>query len=383
MITISRIQCILLLVIPIVSLYGVFIMITTPYTTGLTTLSFVDNTRIFDNQPRTLHVFVWYPVKTGTATQTIDYDIWKIKNAAKEASPLLGKKKLPLILFSHGYSGHPYANSWFAEYLASKGYIVASVQHYGNSFPESMIPEISARPWNRPKDMSFVLDKLLEHPLFKDCIDKDRIGAAGFSQGGIAALWLAGMKAHLTKDMLKEQITFINDPFLRNKHFKELTTKRLDADLPNFSQEDFDQANQSYKDSRIKAVFALAPGIDEKNPMFLKEGLSLVNIPVCIVVGEGDDVATAQFFAQHIPDTSNYFGTLTVIPGKVTHWTLLNEPTEQGKTINPFITTDDPSIDRAQVHRDIGSMALQFFDEFFYYGWNKKDLSQKNSGKNR
>ncbi len=347
-----------LLAVIIVTFYRYFIH--TPlvaYPLGITELSVIDTTRVFDNKPREILALIWYPAQKGVITEKIEYDIWKIKDAAKNGSPL-GGKKLPLILFSHGYSGHPYANSWFAEYLASGGYIVASVLHYGNSFPQSMIPEISARPWNRPKDMSVLLDYLLENPVWKERIDSTKIGAAGFSQGGVASLWLAGIRAHLTKDILKEQITFIDNPFLREKHFKGLPKERLDSVLSQFTSKDFEEANQSYRDTRIKAVCALAPGIDEKNPMFLQEGLSGVNIPVSIIVGQGDDVETSRFFAQHIPTSR-----LSILPGKVTHWTLLNEATEQGKKINPFITVDDQSIKRAKVHDQVGSMVLDFFND--------------------
>ncbi len=327
------------------------------YPVGLTETRFIDTSRIFDNQPRTLEVLIWYPVKKEARVEKIEYDIWIIKDAAKGVLPLTDKK-LPLIIFSHGYSGHPYANSWFAEYLASHGYIVASIKHYGNSFPESMIPEISARPWNRPQDMSFVLTHLLTDPLWEKSIDKERIGAAGFSQGGVASLWLAGVRADLTKDILKKQITFINNPSLRNLHFKNYSPERLDSVLSKFTQKDFEEANQSYKDPRIKAVCALAPGIDEENPMFNKEGLSGVKVPVLIVVGERDDVALSRFFAEHISQS-----TLCVLPGNVTHWTLLNEATEHGKKINPFITVDDPTINRTEIHQQVGSLALKFFNK--------------------
>nr|MBA3751832.1 hypothetical protein [Candidatus Dependentiae bacterium] len=349
--TSSAIKFIIFLGIMAVSFYTVFMYNSQlVYPLGLAETNFIDRSRIFDNQPRTLKVLIWYPIKNESRVEKIEYDIWKVKDTTKDAIPR-ADKKLPLIIFSHGYSGHPYANSWFAEYLASHGYIVASIQHYGNSFPESMIPEISVRPWNRPQDMSFVLDHLLAHPLWGQSIDTDKIGAAGFSQGGIASLWLAGIRADLTQDILKKQITFINDPFLRNLHFKNYSPQRLDAVLSQFTHKDFEEANRSYKDPRIKAVCALAPGIDKENPMFLKEGLSGVKVPVSIVVGENDDVAVSQFFAAHIPQS-----TLCILPGKVTHWTLLNEATEHGKKINPFITVDDSSIDRAKIHQQVGSL---------------------------
>ena len=265
-------------------------------------------------------------------------------------------------MFSHGYSGNPYANSWFAECLARKGYIVACVKHYGNTHP-GMIPELSFRPWHRPQDLSFVLDQLLVHPTFKDHIDVTSIGAAGFSQGVLTALWLAGIRGNLIKDTIKKQFAFINDDFLSKLfflHFKDIPRERLTNLLDNFTNDDFKHANASYRDKRIKAVFAMAPGLGGKNHMFTAEGLSQAEVPVAIVVGEADDIVSvddnARFVAEHVSQS-----VLTVLSGKITHWTLLNEGTEEGRVAQPYLTVDDPSVNRAQVHEKVGELALKFF----------------------
>ncbi len=327
------------------------------FSLALTERTYIDKSRVFDNKPRILEVIIWYPTKDLTPARVVENDTWKIKDVIYNA-PLPTDHKFPLIIFSHGFSGNQWQNSWFAEFFAQHGYIVASVRHYGNSMP-LMIPEMCVRPWNRPEDMSFVLDHILQEPFFKEQIDINKIGAAGFSQGGIACMWLAGIQAHLTPDNIKLQITMMNDPIMRTKFFKDIPNEKMDSLLDNFTSYDFEQANRSYYDSRFKAVFAIAPGIDDQNVMFTQQGLSKAKTPTYIVVGEADEGTVEQipFFAEHIPHCIS-----TILPGQITHWTLLNEGTKEGKLNKPYITIDHSSIDRTAIHQQVAMEALQFFN---------------------
>jgi len=54
------------------------------------------------------------------------------------------------------------------------------------------LPQGFARVWERPQDLSIMVDRLLDDPIFGPRIDLRRVGAAGFSIGGYTALALAG-----------------------------------------------------------------------------------------------------------------------------------------------------------------------------------------------
>ena len=272
------------------------------FSLGLTEFVCTDYSRIFNNLPRTLEVTVWHPTHDTSPYQKIEHQTWKIKDVIKNAS-FPAKSRFPLIIFSHGYSGNQWQNSWIIESLVQHGYIVAAIRHYGNSYP-NMIPEICVRPWNRPEDMSFVLDYILNDTELSQHIDQSRIGAAGFSQGGMACLWLAGIRAHLIPENLRKQITLIYDPRTRERHFPNISLEYLNSVLDYFEPQDFEQANKSYYDNRFKAVCAIAPGIDEENFMFTPAGLSLAKTPSYIIVGAADDGTVEQcaFFNQHISD---------------------------------------------------------------------------------
>jgi len=329
------------------------------FSLGLVEFTYIDTSRIFENKPRFLEVTIWYPTHDSTPSQIIKNDTWKIKNVIKNAS-LPSNQTFPLIIFSHGFSGNQWQNSWFAEFFAQQGYIVASVRHYGNSMP-LMIPEICVRPWNRPEDMSFILDNILQESFFKEHIDSNKIVAAGFSQGGIACMWLAGIQAHLTPENIQQQITMMNDATMRSKFFKNVPSEKMDSLLDEFTTQDFKEANRLYYDSRFKAVFAIAPGIDDQNVMFTAEGLSKAQTPTYIIVGESDEGTVEQipFFTEHIP-----FCKSVILPGYVTHWTLLNEGTQEGKDKQAYITVDHPSINRNKIHQFVALEALHFFDTY-------------------
>jgi predicted dienelactone hydrolase len=113
----------------------------------------------------------------------------------------------PLILLSPGFGASRYTLTHLAEDLASRGYVVASVDHayesYGIAVPGrrmltcvacTAIEEQGVDPRRvtsaRAADMAFVLDRLTgRHPAWRQAglIDKTRVGMAGHSIGGASA----------------------------------------------------------------------------------------------------------------------------------------------------------------------------------------------------
>jgi predicted dienelactone hydrolase len=70
---------------------------------------------------------------------------------------------------------------------------------------------------------------------------------------------------------------------------------------PDFRQR-YSEANNSYRDERVRVVFAMAPG---RAPVFTPESLGKISIPVAIVTGSADDIASptsgAEALAKAIP----------------------------------------------------------------------------------
>jgi predicted dienelactone hydrolase len=100
-------------------------------------------------------------------------------------------------VFSHGNNGIRIQSLFFYGHLASHGYVVATPDHHGNTFVDSLLGVVDPTAFaNRPRDMSFVIDQMLQLDgeaggRFSGAIDPDRIGASGHSFGGYTTFALA------------------------------------------------------------------------------------------------------------------------------------------------------------------------------------------------
>jgi predicted dienelactone hydrolase len=124
------------------------------------------------------------------------------QDAVRDAASRPGR--WPLVLFSHGYGGHRRQSTFLCTHLASHGYVVASVDHVGNTVFEVMHaimtaqmggarsdPQATLREFivARPADTVFMLDEVLRGTGGVAAqVDADRIGMAGHSFGGWTTL---------------------------------------------------------------------------------------------------------------------------------------------------------------------------------------------------
>ncbi|MEV3981853.1 alpha/beta hydrolase [Nonomuraea sp. NPDC049758] len=205
---------------------------TGPDPVGRDVLYLVDTSRkdpwVPRSGPRRLMVSMYYPARSATGApapfMTVEEAASLLRRKAPGAElpaeivsgirtyahtgPPAKNGRRPLVVLSPGL-GLPRASlTSLAEDLASRGYVVASLDHAyessGTVFPgvglltcaplcdQPRPPEggKAAIARNRAKDVSFVLDRLTgRHPAWKraDLIDSRRVGMAGHSLGGEAA----------------------------------------------------------------------------------------------------------------------------------------------------------------------------------------------------
>src|SRR5688572_24158155 len=151
---------------------------------GQRTLSYEDKTR-----NRKLITEIWYP----TPERSSEEDMSPFVRIPTKRNASISQGIFPLILFSHGTGGGRLTVEWLCAGLASRGFIVAAVDHFGNTF-DNPIPIEFVKFWERPQDIRFVLDQLLGSPDISTHLDVNKIGMAGFSLGGYTAITLAGAK---------------------------------------------------------------------------------------------------------------------------------------------------------------------------------------------
>ncbi len=319
-----------------------------------------------------LDAIVWYPaIDTAIETrQTVGAPDAPLFEAGKamphaEFAPRLGG--FPLIVLSHGTGGSAIQMAWLGTQLARAGYISVAVDHPGNTSNGKMTPEGMALWWERATDLSDVIDGMLADDEFGRRIDRTRIGAAGYSLGGYTVLELAGAKTDIAAffDLCRPKSDADSNAGGGDAavcHVPEMrgmgSISDILAAVRKTSGESLARSGESYRDPRVKAVFAMAPALGfTETP----ESLRAMKVPVEMVVGDADKTAPPRDNADSL--RNNIHGAReTVLPG-VTHYAFLDECTAQGKQALPQYCVDPPGMDRAAVHAETVQLAIPFFDK--------------------
>lgn len=310
-------------------------------------------------QTQALATRIWYPVDTSIkeAPSNIgppNKPIFRGRPAAIDAPVSQARPRYPLILISHGSGGSADSLDWLGAGLAARGYITAGVNHPGNNALEPYTTQGFSLWWERASDLSDVLDAMLNDAQFSQHIDRDRIGAAGFSLGGYAVLELAGARtnrAALIRFCTSKDADAIchppemHDIVERVKGLEKANDPEVAASLAH--------AGDSYRDPRVKAVFVIAPGLGEA---FTQDDLREIIIPVQILAGAADTTAPVATNARRFAQLQPAFR-LRLLP-EVAHYTFLQTCID--RNLGDFCK-DAPGVDRDRVHADAIAEAVAFF----------------------
>lgn len=167
------------------------------YAVGRQTFAYVDTDR--DN--RLLVMDVWYPVDKvdtrGAVKSAYDLVFTTLESPNALQSPRVsGAGPFPLLVFSHGNLGIRFQSYFLMEALAANGFVVVAPDHAGNTAQDLVfgtLESFEASALNRPQDMRFTIDRMLErnalpNDAFAGRIDPQRIGTLGHSFGGYTSL---------------------------------------------------------------------------------------------------------------------------------------------------------------------------------------------------
>jgi predicted dienelactone hydrolase len=264
----------------------------------------------------------------AAAARTPDNPLFDGGRAAVDAALAPTPAEFPLIVLSHGTGGVAGNLAWLGTALARAGYVAAAVNHPGNNWIDGYTVAGFTLWWERARDLSAVIDGMLADPTFMTRIDAARIGAAGFSLGGYTMIAIAGGITSLAH--FRE---FCASPDVENasQASPEFPDLRAKAKALADSDEAFRAAlandSRSYRDKRVRAVLAMAPGRGPASA-FLPESLEEIDIPVAIVAGAAN-ASGARFYAARIPHAE-----LTIFPGDVGHYVFM--PVVPPKAALPF-----------------------------------------------
>jgi len=203
---------------------------------------------------RSLAAHIWYPIdaQTPVVIPVIKGNPFLPVVATKNAPLPSYPQQFPVVLLSHGSGGKADKLFWLTEKLVKDGIIVVAVDHQGNMTGDSSADGMM-RIWNRPQDLSFVLDRVLEQKDFKGRLDLGKVAATGHSAGGTGVLMLAG--ARLSSEKFQSPVPYCSgtkDPF-----YGQLCNQLKSLKLSSYPKK---TVEGDYSDSRVKAVVALDPG---------------------------------------------------------------------------------------------------------------------------
>lgn len=235
---------------------------------------------------RPLTVELWYPAAPGTvpgssyATFLRDgaTPVTLHGQAARDAAGAEGR--FPLVILSHGYPGNRMLMGHLGENLASKGYVVAAIDHTDSTYDSQLA--FGSTLVNRPWDQRFVLDALagLSGPLGA-LIDVDHTAVIGYSMGGYGALIFAG--AGVTEAAPALDWTAPGGLLGRNVAGSDGVA--------------------ALHDDRLKAVVAIGPW-GRNADLWDAAGLAGIDIPLLLVAGSVDDVSVYAAIRQIFDETT-------------------------------------------------------------------------------
>jgi dienelactone hydrolase len=187
----------------------------------------------------------------------------------------------PLVVVSHGYPGARTFLTYLTENLASKGYVVAAIDHTDSVFGQ--IKPFQSTLLNRANDQLFTIDALEERSRKQDdflygLIDSSRTAIIGYSMGGYGALASAGA-GYSTKGAVGK--------FVPGGYFEEWT-----AGNPKY---------EARLHKNLKAIVAIAPwGAQPPFSSWEDEAFAGIRIPSLFIVGDHDDVAGYEQGAKKV-----------------------------------------------------------------------------------
>ncbi|MFD0915626.1 alpha/beta hydrolase family protein [Pseudahrensia aquimaris] len=226
---------------------------------------------------RTLTLEVWYPAAQGASGDTAlkaylrdaTTEVELQGKAVRDAAPADGT--YPLVIISHGYPGNRFLLSHLAENLASKGYVVASIDHLDSTYRTQAA--FGSTLVNRSFDQLFTLNEM--DRLSKDAnsflngkVDASNAGIIGYSMGGYGAVITAG--GGVTQKSIDYPWGAPHGTLAVHKGGSE--------------------THNALPDPRIKTAISIAPW-GRQLEFWDAETLKGVKIPMMFVAGSVDDVS--------------------------------------------------------------------------------------------
>jgi len=187
-----------------------------------------------------------------------------------------------VIVVSHGAGGLALNHRDLAIALASQGYVVAAPTHPRGKGNDDVSGEAV---WlGRPKQVSRVIDTVLEDGALRPHIDRERIGVVGHSNGGYTALAVAGATPSASAAAA---------------HCREHSDDtRFCSQGRAATREAIGEVGRvpDLRDPRVRSIVLMAPNAAP----FTDDALAKVTVPVLLYAAENDDLTRVRYHAERV-----------------------------------------------------------------------------------
>ena len=296
---------------------------------------------------------IWYPSIGGGRTVTVGGNGVFYGTEAGRGAAHSGES-YPMIVISHGAGGNAGQFGWIASALAENGYVVVLPNHPGTT-SRNASAQAAVRVWERPKDVSAVIDEITQHAEGYPYIDTSRIAALGFSAGGYTAMALSG--ARVAPELLQ---SFCDEGDHGMSDCAFLARGGVDLHAMDLSF-----AGQVLRDPRIDTSIIIDPGIVET---MTQDSLQQIDIPMLIVNLGDEDTIPAGVYAREaseaIPDARYEIVTDAI------HFSFLAQCKERGAAIlinegeADLLCDDAGGRGRAAIHDELEGLIVDYIGGF-------------------
>lgn len=282
---------------------------------------------------------VWYPTTASTRPTTL---LGLVLMDVAPAGPVAGSG-LPLVVISHGSGGGPGGHADMALALASAGYVVAAPMHTGDNYADQASIGSASYLGSRTTELSAAIDHMLTRWPEHARIDPQRIGAYGFSAGGLTVLTAAGARPDLA---------YVSTYCTKAKEFACDMLRQAKSPLIEAGGKVDDKWAS---DPRIKAAVVAAPGLGFT---LRPDGFANVSAPIQLWGADGD---TSVPYATNTGPVRDALGTRAEyheVRG-ASHFSFM---VPCGLFGPPMLCKDEGNFDRKAFHATMNKSVVAFFD---------------------
>ncbi len=282
------------------------------YDVGTRLITMADSSR--DN--RELKVELWYPavIPNGVeqlTTYTTDYirpdggnsptvNVSFTGRALRDAEMATpnGSGKFPLLVFSHGYPGSSSQMTYLTENLASKGYVIAYINHTGTT-RDLMNSELdfASLSATRSQDVEFVIGQMYmlvdrNEYGFKGKVDPTNVGLMGYSMGALGAFNASGLG-------------YADMAFTKNNPERHAGNPAYN-DRKVVTEDVYGDPVELIPDNIIKAVVAAAPYGTQDGSFFSDDhAIAAYSKPLFVIMGDQDHISNSDAMKHFVLDKMN------------------------------------------------------------------------------